>query len=373
MGIRTKIDIDLGSLNLSWLQATTYRLELVEGFVIEDGDVGQPNPAVASLFSFTTNATGPSQSSSTPSNGGFNVTQTSSLQLVFNRKIYKGTGNIYIYKVGTTDTLISTIDVASASTSITDYTLTITTTGIFNQGSTQYYILTDANIVKDVDNFTFAGISSSNTFKFTTAAPTSISSTSPSSGATDVVNSTSITFTFDRNIFANTGSIKLYKVGSPDSLINSFSITDATKVTISGATVTLNVTGYLTEKNTQYYYLFDASVVKDTNNILYPGLTNTSTIRYTTSNGPVFSSGSNVQSDPDGSLSTSATIVYDRTLTKVTGNIYLYKVGTTDTLLETFAVTNTSKVTVTGRRGWEKVLTRLINCKPSHYWLSLEI
>jgi hypothetical protein len=32
-----------------------------------------------------------------------------------------------------------------------------------------------------------------------------------------------------------------------------------------------------------------------------------------------------------------------------------------------------SKVTVTGRRGWEKVLTRLINCKPSHYWLSLEI
>ena len=32
-----------------------------------------------------------------------------------------------------------------------------------------------------------------------------------------------------------------------------------------------------------------------------------------------------------------------------------------------------SKVTVTGRRGWEKVLTRLINCKPTHYWLSLEI
>ena len=32
-----------------------------------------------------------------------------------------------------------------------------------------------------------------------------------------------------------------------------------------------------------------------------------------------------------------------------------------------------SKVTVTGRRGWEKVLARLINCKPSHYWLSLEI
>ena len=32
-----------------------------------------------------------------------------------------------------------------------------------------------------------------------------------------------------------------------------------------------------------------------------------------------------------------------------------------------------SKVTVTGRRGWEKVLTRSINCKPTHYWLSLEI
>ena len=32
-----------------------------------------------------------------------------------------------------------------------------------------------------------------------------------------------------------------------------------------------------------------------------------------------------------------------------------------------------SKVTLTGRRGWEKVLGRLINCKPTHYWLSLEI
>lgn len=32
-----------------------------------------------------------------------------------------------------------------------------------------------------------------------------------------------------------------------------------------------------------------------------------------------------------------------------------------------------SKVTVTGRRGWERVLGRLINCKPSHYWLTLEI
>ena len=32
-----------------------------------------------------------------------------------------------------------------------------------------------------------------------------------------------------------------------------------------------------------------------------------------------------------------------------------------------------SKVTLTGRRGWEKVLSRLINCKPTHFWLSLEI
>jgi len=31
------------------------------------------------------------------------------------------------------------------------------------------------------------------------------------------------------------------------------------------------------------------------------------------------------------------------------------------------------KVTVTGRRGWEKVLARYVDSKPTHYWLSLEI
>lgn len=31
------------------------------------------------------------------------------------------------------------------------------------------------------------------------------------------------------------------------------------------------------------------------------------------------------------------------------------------------------KVTVTGRRGWERVLARYVDSKPTHYWLSLEI
>lgn len=31
------------------------------------------------------------------------------------------------------------------------------------------------------------------------------------------------------------------------------------------------------------------------------------------------------------------------------------------------------RVTSTGRRGWDRALNKIINCKPTHYWLSLEI
>jgi hypothetical protein len=32
-----------------------------------------------------------------------------------------------------------------------------------------------------------------------------------------------------------------------------------------------------------------------------------------------------------------------------------------------------TRMTSTGRRGWERVLPNIFNCKPSHYWLSMEI
>ena len=118
---------------------------------------------------------------------------------------------------------------------------------------------------------------------FSTPANTPLlQSTYPANGATDSLENFTVSFTLDRGLLnKQTGNIYLYQVGSPDVLVNTWSVTDSA-VTLNAGSVLINVTERLAASET-YYITTDASVVSDSGGFLFAGVIGTSDFRWTTS------------------------------------------------------------------------------------------
>jgi hypothetical protein len=283
MGIRTQVDIDPAALGITWAPNTQYRIAIESGFMVEDGGEAQPNPAVPSLLSFTTNATGPVLSSSSPASGATNVIGVSKVTLTYDRKVIKNSGFIKFYKVGSPDTLIQTLNVAETDVYLESDThqLSFNLVDAIQDPTSTYYFTVDANAVKDFDNFLSPAITNANTIRFTTGAAPAIVSTTPTDNATGV-NSVSIGITFDRSVKKGTGTINLYKA-SDDSLAHSINVNDS-KVTFSGATVSINTT-FLLEGSTAYYVQISQYAIRDVGGIYFAGIANKTSFNFTTSAG----------------------------------------------------------------------------------------
>ena len=100
--------------------------------------------------------------------------------------------------------------------------------------STGYYVQVASTAVDDLSSNSYAGISDTTTLNFTTAdvvSPT-LSSSTPSDGATAVGVSSNIVLTFSENIAAGTGNIVISD-GASDT--RTIPVGDA-QISISGAT-----------------------------------------------------------------------------------------------------------------------------------------
>lgn len=276
-----KVTINTDALNITWATNTQYRFEVDDNFIVEDGGSGEGLLADENFFTFTTNSTGPVLSSSIPANGSTGVTDNSQVVIIFDRKIRVNTGNIRLYKQD--GTLLGTFSVTDdTKVTVGDDRLTVDLFGYLTFANETYYFTVDAGVVKDYDGFNSVAIVSNSAISYTTGGAAAITITSPATGATYVTNKTSLTITFDRKVVANTGSIDLYLAGSPDTLINSFDITNASLVTVNNYTVTVDLTGYIKSFKT-YYFLIDSGAVKDYGGIEFLGVTDVNAIRYTTS------------------------------------------------------------------------------------------
>lgn len=161
-----KITIDTESLNVPWELGTTYTIEIQEG-VANYADSLMPNKPLS--FELTTNANPPILDSVLPDIGVSDSLVNNEIIITFDRNSIKaGTGNFYLYKVGSPDTLIATYDVTSDVT-IVDKFVKLSVVNLL-EASTTYYVLADNGVILDRDNFPFAGIASSSTYSFTTDA-----------------------------------------------------------------------------------------------------------------------------------------------------------------------------------------------------------
>jgi methionine-rich copper-binding protein CopC len=92
-----------------------------------------------------------------------------------------------------------------------------------------------------------------------TTAP-NLRRTSPSDNATSVSVTSNLTLTFNESVKAGSGFINIYK--SDGTLFRSIASTDASQVTVSGRTVTINPSVNLAA-GTDYYVLVGNGAIKD--------------------------------------------------------------------------------------------------------------
>jgi hypothetical protein len=162
------VKINLAQAGVVLQPNQTYTIKIDEGFVKESGTFQQVSPLITTFVSFTTDS-GPSLSSTVPSNNSTNVLNISQLQLIFDRSIFANTGNFYLYKNGSPDVLISTISVSNTSkVTFVDEECFINISGLLSADET-FYLLSDADVVKDFAGVPYAGLLNENQLRFITA------------------------------------------------------------------------------------------------------------------------------------------------------------------------------------------------------------
>ncbi|MBF0400894.1 MAG: FG-GAP repeat protein [Magnetococcales bacterium] len=108
-------------------------------------------------------------------------------------------------------------------------------------------------------------------------APTLLSST-PADNTTSVATNSNIVLTFNENVVAGTGNIILSN-GAGD--VRAINVTDSSQVIVSGATVTINPTNDLLA-GANYNVQFGSGVIKDTAGNSFVGISNATTLDFTT-------------------------------------------------------------------------------------------
>ena len=147
-------------------------------------------------------------------------------------------------------------------------------------GKTYTVVLPEGFVVSATDATSNKANSNLATFG-TPANPPLLQSTYPSNGSTNSLENGTISFTLDRGALTkNTGNIYLYKVGSPDVLINTWAVGD-TDVTLDGGKVNISIVEQLAASSS-YYILTDANIVLDSGGFAFAGITTTSEFTWTT-------------------------------------------------------------------------------------------
>lgn len=224
--------------------------------------------------------TSPTVVSFNPTNNATNVGVTSTFEINFDENIVTSTGNIVLYKVSDGST-VETIDITSDLVTASSTTALIIDPSTTLASETEYYFLIDATAIDDSSGNSFAGITATTTWRFTTAdvdSPT-VSLLSPADNATGVASSTNFIITFDEDIATSTGNISLYTTAD-DTLVEAIDIASA-QVTASGTTaLVINPTSDLAD-GTEYYIIIDATAIDDTAGNSFAGISVSTTWSFT--------------------------------------------------------------------------------------------
>jgi len=234
-----------------------------------------------SLNFTTADVNAPTLSSSTPADEATGIAVDTNIVLNFNEAVDAESGNIIIYK-SSDDSQVESIPVGDAKVSgSSSTTITINPLTSLN-GSTAYYVHVAATAFDDSSSNSYAGISDATTLNFTTAdigAPT-LSSSTPADGATGIAVDTNIVLTFNEAVDAENGNIIIVK-SVDGSTVEAIDVTGS-QVSGSGSTeITINPSVNL-DGQTAYHLTIDETAFDDSSSNSYAGISDTTTINFTT-------------------------------------------------------------------------------------------
>lgn len=223
----------------------------------------------------------PVVSTLSPLDDAVSVAINSNLVMTFNENVNVESGNLTIKK-SSDDSTVETIDITSGSVS-GDGTSTITVNPSDFEGETEYYVQIDATAIDDIAGNSFAGISDTTSWSFTSADITNplMSSLSPVDNETNVLLDTYLIVTFNEVVDAESaGTINLYQA-SDNSLVESISVTGP-NVSGSGTSTLTAIPTVSLSYSTDYYVQVDAGAFDDPSGNSFAGITDLSSWSFTT-------------------------------------------------------------------------------------------
>ena len=264
----------------------------------------------------TIDANTPVISGSNPADDATAVAIGSNIVLTFNEAVAAGTGNIVISDGSDT----RTIAVGDAQVTISGNTVTINPTTDLNSNS-NYNVLLASGVINDAAGNAYAGITDTTTLNFSTVdtqAPT-LSSSTPADDATAVAIGSNIVLTFNEAVAAGTGNIII----SDGSDTRTIAVGDA-QVTISGNTVTINPTTDL-NPNSNYNVLLASGVINDAAGNAYAGITDTTTLNFSTvdTQAPTLSSSTPADDATAVAIGSNIVLTFNEAVAAGTGNIVI--------------------------------------------------
>ena len=303
-------------------------------------------------LSFTSKDTvKPYLTSTVPAHLATDIATNANIVLNFSETVVAQSGGHYITIFNKSDdSEFEKIDVTNAKVSGSGTNQITINPGTNFVEKSIYYIKIDATAFDDSSGNSYGGISGTNKYKFTIVDSTNptLSTSSPTDGATNVNTLSSLVLTFDEDIDSETGGeIYLYK--SDDTLVKTYSVTDTDYVNrSSGTTYTVDISAEL-DTSTSYYIKINASAFDDTAGNSYAGISDTTTLNFTTAStncgcvaGQLTNKNNVVQSGATVQLLDSSNNLIDTATTDDEGKYDLYP-STTGTYKVLFVKSSTKK------------------------------
>ena len=301
-----------------------------------------PGITASSTWSFTTADTAdPIVSYLSPADDSTGVGVNETFEIAFDEAITTNSGNVILYKTSD-DSTVETIDITSGKITASSTNALIIDPSTTLDSETEYYFMIDATAIDDTSGNSYAGITASTTWSFTTADvinPT-MSYLSPADNSTGVGVNATFEITFDEVIATSSGNIVLYKA-SDDSTVETIDITDATgKITASSTNAIIIDPSTTLASETEYYFTIATTAIDDTSGNSYAGITASTTWSFTTTDteDPIVSYFSPIDNATDIAIDATFEIAFNEAIATSTGNIVFYK-ASNDSIFETIDIT----------------------------------
>jgi methionine-rich copper-binding protein CopC len=254
-GLGYYVTIDRGALSsVLGAEYVGFDDELTFSFETADAEVDTPPGLVSTV----------------PADDATEVDLAASLVFTFSDEIAAGSGEIRI--VSSDGDSFEAVDVRSSAVTIASSSLTVDPTLSF-EPSTGYYVEFDAGTVVGPSGAPCAALLGPTAFSFSTAAepsvPLVLQATNPADDAVGVAPDALLTLTFDREVRAGAGFIRVFQADDQSQLVG-IEVTDAA-VVFEGATVTIDV-GVPLATGREYYVLVGAGAFEDQEGAIFAGI-----------------------------------------------------------------------------------------------------